>query len=66
LVSSNPLESKKKGDKVEVIGLGALGQMVLKFKNALGANVAMITTSPEKRKDAKRLGVYDVLVSKES
>lgn len=56
----------KKGDKVGVIGLGGLGHMGVKFANALGAHVVMITTSPEKGKDAKDLGAHEVLVSKDS
>ncbi|MBP2282136.1 putative zinc-type alcohol dehydrogenase-like protein [Flavobacterium sp. CG_23.5] len=55
----------KKGDKVGVIGLGGLGHMGVKFANALGAHVVMITTSPSKGKDAKRLGAHEVLVSKD-
>jgi uncharacterized zinc-type alcohol dehydrogenase-like protein len=55
----------KKGDKVGIIGLGGLGHMGVKFANALGAHVVMITTSPEKGKDAKRLGAHEVLVSKD-
>lgn len=54
----------KKGDKVGVIGLGGLGHMGVKFANALGAHVVMITTSPEKGEDAKKLGAHDVLISK--
>ena len=54
----------KKEDKVGVIGLGGLGHMGVKFANALGAHVVMITTSPEKGEDAKRLGAHDVLISK--
>ena len=54
-----------KGDKVGVIGLGGLGHMGIKFAVALGAEVVMITTSPEKGEDARRLGVSDVLVSKD-
>lgn len=52
-----------KGDKVGVIGLGGLGHMGVKFAKALGARVVMITTSPEKGKDAARLGADEVLVS---
>ena len=52
-----------KGDKVGVIGLGGLGHMGIKFAVALGAEVVMITTSPEKGEDARRLGVSDVLIS---
>ncbi|MEZ4802586.1 MAG: NAD(P)-dependent alcohol dehydrogenase [Gelidibacter sp.] len=54
----------KKGDKVGVVGLGGLGHMAVKFANALGAHVVMITTSPEKAKDAKDLGAHEVLISK--
>lgn len=54
----------KKGDKVGVIGLGGLGHMGVKFANALGAHVVMITTSPEKAKDAKELGAHEVMISK--
>jgi alcohol dehydrogenase (NADP+) len=53
----------KKGDKVGVIGLGGLGHMGVKFANALGAHVVMITTSPSKAEDAKALGAHDVLIS---
>jgi uncharacterized zinc-type alcohol dehydrogenase-like protein len=53
------------GQKVGVIGLGGLGHMGVKFAKALGAHVVMITTSPEKGKDAKRLGADEVLVSRD-
>ncbi|GGH42253.1 hydroxyacid dehydrogenase [Mangrovimonas yunxiaonensis] len=53
----------KKGDKVGVVGLGGLGHMGVKFANALGAEVVMITTSPEKGSDAKALGAHEVLIS---
>ncbi|HEA30606.1 MAG TPA: NAD(P)-dependent alcohol dehydrogenase [Leeuwenhoekiella sp.] len=55
----------KKGDKVGVIGLGGLGHMGIKFAHAMGAHTVMITTSPEKAKDAKRLGADEVLISKD-
>ncbi|MDB6001084.1 MAG: alcohol dehydrogenase, zinc-containing, partial [Rhizobacter sp.] len=51
------------GQKVGVIGLGGLGHMGIKFAKALGARVVMITTSPEKGKDATRLGADEVLIS---
>ena len=54
----------KKGDKVGVIGLGGLGHMGIKFAHAMGAETIMITTSPNKSKDAKRLGADAVLISK--
>jgi uncharacterized zinc-type alcohol dehydrogenase-like protein len=55
----------KKGDKVGVIGLGGLGHMGIKFAHAMGAHVVMITTSPSKSTDAKKLGADEVLISKD-
>lgn len=55
----------KKGDKVGVIGLGGLGHMGIKFAHALGAKVVMITTSPSKAADAKKLGADEVVISKD-
>ncbi|MDY0030060.1 MAG: NAD(P)-dependent alcohol dehydrogenase [Pseudobdellovibrionaceae bacterium] len=55
----------KKGDKVGVIGLGGLGHMGVKFAAAMGADVVMITTSPEKAADARKLGAHSVLISKD-
>jgi len=54
------------GQKVGVIGLGGLGHMGVKFAKALGATVVMITTTPEKGADAKRLGADEVLVSRDA
>jgi uncharacterized zinc-type alcohol dehydrogenase-like protein len=56
----------KAGDKVGIIGLGGLGHMGVKLAAAMGADVTMITTSPAKGEDAKRLGAIDVLVSTDS
>jgi len=56
----------KKGDKVGVIGLGGLGHMGIKFAHAMGAHVVMITTSPDKSQDAKKLGADEVLISKDA
>tara|TARA_Y100000815_G_scaffold214045_1_gene198967 strand:- start:508 stop:1560 length:1053 start_codon:yes stop_codon:yes gene_type:complete len=56
----------KKGDKVGVIGLGGLGHMGIKFAHAMGAHTVMITTSPEKSKDAEELGADEVLISKDA
>lgn len=53
----------EEGDKVGIIGLGGLGHMGVKFADALGAEVVMITRSPEKADDAKRLGADEVLIS---
>ncbi|MEX1828363.1 NAD(P)-dependent alcohol dehydrogenase [Luteibacter sp. CQ10] len=51
------------GQKVGVIGLGGLGHMGVKFAKAMGAHVTMITTSPSKGDDAKKLGADAVLIS---
>lgn len=53
-----------KGQKVGVIGLGGLGHMAVKFANALGADVALFTTSPSKVEDARRVGAHEVIISK--
>ncbi|CDZ77802.1 putative zinc-type alcohol dehydrogenase-like protein YahK [Legionella massiliensis] len=52
------------GQKIGIIGLGGLGHMGVKFAHAMGAHVVMITTSPEKGDDAKKLGAHEVLISK--
>ena len=67
ITTFSPLNHWKvgKGDKVGVIGLGGLGHMGIKFAHAMGAHVVMITTSPGKAEDAKRLGADEVLISKD-
>ena len=54
------------GQKVGIIGLGGLGHMGVKFAHALGAYVVIITTSPEKKADALKLGANEVLISNDS
>ncbi|MEH6656504.1 NAD(P)-dependent alcohol dehydrogenase [Leeuwenhoekiella marinoflava] len=68
ITTFSPLNHWKvsKGDKVGVIGLGGLGHMGIKFAHAMGAHVVMITTSPDKADDAKRLGADEVLISKDA
>ena len=51
------------GQKVGVVGLGGLGHMAVKFAKALGAEVALFTTSPDKAEDARRLGASEVVLS---
>jgi uncharacterized zinc-type alcohol dehydrogenase-like protein len=67
ITTYSPLRHWKvgKGQKVGIIGLGGLGHMGVKFAKALGAHVVMITTSPDKGKDALRLGADEVLVSRD-
>ena len=53
-----------KSKKVGVVGLGGLGHMAVKLAHALGAHVVVFTTSPNKKKDALRLGADDVVISR--
>ncbi len=54
----------KKGDRVAVVGLGGLGHMGVKLAASFGAEVTVITTSPDKKSDALRLGAKEIIVSK--
>lgn len=54
------------GQKVGIVGLGGLGHMGVKLASAMGAHVVMITTSPSKAVDAKKLGAAEVLISKDT
>jgi uncharacterized zinc-type alcohol dehydrogenase-like protein len=53
------------GDRVGIVGLGGLGHMGVKLAHALGAEVTLFTTSPDKTADAKRLGADEVVISKD-
>jgi alcohol dehydrogenase (NADP+) len=53
-----------KGKKVGVVGLGGLGHMGVKIAHAMGAHVVVLTTSPNKKDDAVRLGADEVVISK--
>jgi uncharacterized zinc-type alcohol dehydrogenase-like protein len=66
ITTYSPLRHWKvgKGQKVGIVGLGGLGHMGVKLANAMGAHVVLFTTSPNKKKDAERLGAQDVVVSK--
>ncbi len=55
-----------KGKKVGVVGLGGLGHMAVKFAHALGAHVAVFTTSANKKEDARRLGANEVVISRDT
>lgn len=55
-----------KGQKVGIVGLGGLGHMGVKFAQALGAETYIITTSPGKIEDAKKLGAVGGIVSKDA
>lgn len=53
----------KPGDKVAVAGLGGLGHMAVKFAVAMGAEVTMLSTSPSKENDARKLGAHHFVLS---
>jgi len=53
----------KAGQKVAVVGLGGLGHMGVKFAASFGADVTVISTSPGKEADAKKLGAHHFLLS---
>lgn len=61
----SPLKYLKvgKGTKVAVAGLGGLGHMGLKFAVALGAEVALVSTSAAKEKDAREMGAHHFIHS---
>ncbi len=54
------------GQKVGIVGLGGLGHMGVKLAAALGADVTVFTTSPDKVEDAKKLGARNVVVSRDA
>ena len=67
ITTYSPLRHWKvgKGHKLAVLGLGGLGHMAVKFGVAFGAEVAVLSTSPEKEADAKKLGAHKFVVTKD-
>ncbi|XP_029127731.1 probable mannitol dehydrogenase [Cajanus cajan] len=56
----------KPGQHLGVVGLGGLGHMAVKFAKALGAKVTVISTSPNKKKEAiENMGADSFVVSRE-
>jgi uncharacterized zinc-type alcohol dehydrogenase-like protein len=53
------------GSHVAVVGMGGLGHLAVKLASALGAEVTVFTTSPDKESDAKRFGARDVVVNRD-
>ncbi len=52
-----------KGHKLGVVGLGGLGHMAIKFGVAFGAEVTVLSTSPAKETDAKKLGAHHFVLT---
>jgi len=67
ITTYSPLRHWKvgRGQKVGVVGLGGLGHMAVKIAHALGAHVALFTTSPNKKDDALRLGAKEIILSRD-
>jgi len=51
------------GSRVAVVGLGGLGHVGVKIASALGAEVTVLSTSPDKEADAQRLGATRFLLT---
>ncbi|MBX7172923.1 MAG: NAD(P)-dependent alcohol dehydrogenase [Pyrinomonadaceae bacterium] len=65
ITTYSPLKHWKvgKGHKLAVLGLGGLGHMGVKFGVAFGAEVTVLSTSPKKEADAKKLGAHNFVVT---
>jgi len=65
ITTYSPLKHWKvgKGHKLAVLGLGGLGHMAVKFGVAFGADVTVLSTSPSKEADAKKLGAHHFVVT---
>ncbi len=65
ITTYSPLRHWKvgKGHKLAVLGLGGLGHMAVKFGVAFGAEVTVLSTSPKKEADAKKLGAHKFVVT---
>ncbi len=68
ITTYSPLRHWKvgKGHKLAVLGLGGLGHMGVKFGVAFGAEVTVLSTSPGKEADAKKLGAHHFVVTSDA
>ena len=68
ITTYSPLRHWKvgKGDKVGILGLGGLGHMGVKLAVSFGAEVTMLSHSPSKEADAKRLGAHKFILTDEA
>jgi alcohol dehydrogenase (NADP+) len=51
--------------KVGIVGLGGLGHLAVKFATSFGAEVTVLSTSPNKEADARRLGAHNFIFTKD-
>ena len=65
ITTYSPLKHWKigKGHKVGILGLGGLGHMGVKLAVSFGAEVTMLSHSPSKEADAKRLGAHKFVLT---
>jgi uncharacterized zinc-type alcohol dehydrogenase-like protein len=54
------------GKKVAVMGLGGLGHMGVKFAVSMGADVTVLSHSPEKEADARAMGAHHFISTNDS
>ncbi len=68
ITTYSPLRHWKvgKGSKLGVVGLGGLGHMAVKFGASFGAEVTMLSTSPDKEADARRLGAHKFALTRDA
>lgn len=68
ITTYSPLRHWKvgKGHKLAVLGLGGLGHMAVKFGVSFGAEVTVLSTSPDKEAAAKALGAHHFVVTKDA
>ena len=67
ITTYSPLRHWKvgQGHKLGVVGLGGLGHMAVKFGASFGAEVTLLSTSPGKEADARRLGAHNFALTKD-
>ena len=53
------------GHRVGIVGLGGLGHMAVKIAAAKGADVTVLSTSPNKEQDARDLGAHNFAVTRD-
>lgn len=60
ITTYSPLRRWKvgKGHRIGIVGLGGLGHMAVKFAAAFGAEVTVLSRSPQKQEDARKLGAH--------
>ena len=53
------------GHRVGIVGLGGLGHMAVKIAASRRADVTVLSTSPEKEQDARKLGAHNFAITKD-